>query len=770
MLKKVLVILLFFLLIISVETLRQPLSVPHIKAESIKIEDENKIYLPYISYTSRIQRIEIIPGSLLLTQSNETRLLNAQAYGYDGNPIVANFIWVSSHPEQVSINASGQVTSLTLVGSAQITASAEGVTSTPILITIGEPTAGTILINDEQIVSQPELVQQDNQSFAQYKLTLEGDIQLFPDILLLGTGDIPLAGKVISSQFIGNNTEVILQTVPLSDMFQNLSINETFNINELETIVGENIPLTAQIESIRNGKTTFSIPEISPKITSIFSPNYEWEMGPFECESSSSGNGIFSQDDLITIEVIKDLDLDMIIDINNGELDRFLFILEGTISASMSGGLHGPSRLEGAVNCKAELYRVIIPVGGYLTLFIRPEVILGLGFGAEGTITDTQIRNLSLEGFAGANLVYGFDYHNGIYETFEEFNGTHDVSMDLSGLSGYPSGFQFHFQSDLYFYGFAELAVSAFLFDPLTIIEAQFGPKFEADLSYLEDQAMGDTDPSYYMLFLHGNIGLGEDLTELFQRLSGQSESITSSVGWNIPLSESPKGELLADKLDYVPYEDIVLTVDLDPETLSWPFIDYNVDRVDFYRFCGECLYHPVSLLGSIYPEEDGQVHFKYFPWKASDTQIGEQTFFAFVRSKVLTSPLLIASTSVTVAESPFPGEVTLSCDTFSNLGHYNRFEITASITDPHPLRRGYLWLEVTSISDPVNGLNDPLVIIDYGESIGVKEGIAQCTNFNCSGGSIDFVVDKLTIYRDGGSTLEITDSLPVGQTVSCDF
>lgn len=91
--------------------------------------------------TNSVSSIQIIPGNTLLSL-NFTRSFTAIALDANGNALnVTNFSWASSDPSVTSVT-DGQVTAKKL-GSSQITASANGITSAPVNITVLEA-VGTV--------------------------------------------------------------------------------------------------------------------------------------------------------------------------------------------------------------------------------------------------------------------------------------------------------------------------------------------------------------------------------------------------------------------------------------------------------------------------------------------------------------------------------------------------------------------------------------------------------------------------------------------------
>ena len=106
-----------------------------------------------------ISRIEVSPTGMLLTEINDTEQLSAQAYD-ENDQIIPDivFTWSSNDAPTVSIDSNGLVTAQSALGSAQITAVAEGVKSPPVTALVALPVADAVLIDDAQVVMAPTLV------------------------------------------------------------------------------------------------------------------------------------------------------------------------------------------------------------------------------------------------------------------------------------------------------------------------------------------------------------------------------------------------------------------------------------------------------------------------------------------------------------------------------------------------------------------------------------------------------------------------------------
>jgi uncharacterized protein YjdB len=88
----------------------------------------------------------LLPGVGLQAQLT-AHVVDAQGAA---SPVTAT--WTSSAPAKVSVDASGQLLAKA-IGSAQITAEAGGMRSTPTVVTVAEPASGAVIVSDQQVVS-----------------------------------------------------------------------------------------------------------------------------------------------------------------------------------------------------------------------------------------------------------------------------------------------------------------------------------------------------------------------------------------------------------------------------------------------------------------------------------------------------------------------------------------------------------------------------------------------------------------------------------------
>ena len=106
-----------------------------------------------------VARVEVTPKAVLLSGAGESETLSVTAYNAAGQLVstssaaaLSSLTWTSNKPADVSIDADGILTSHASLGSAQIVAEVDGVSSAPVLVTVAQPAAGAVLVDDTQVV------------------------------------------------------------------------------------------------------------------------------------------------------------------------------------------------------------------------------------------------------------------------------------------------------------------------------------------------------------------------------------------------------------------------------------------------------------------------------------------------------------------------------------------------------------------------------------------------------------------------------------------
>ncbi|MGL4611807.1 MAG: G8 domain-containing protein [Trueperaceae bacterium] len=173
--------------------------------------------------------ILVSPGNLTLAQ-NDTRTLEAIVTDSSNNPVTTSVTWVSSHPTVVSIDSNGVVTAVNL-GDATITTSAQGVSSSPVSITVanrwsnpqtwesgvnpGENAEVVILKDKTILLDEPppnlkNLTIDGTPVFDEQALSLNADWIVIHGVLKIGSESEPFAHKATLTLGADNANEDIM--------------------------------------------------------------------------------------------------------------------------------------------------------------------------------------------------------------------------------------------------------------------------------------------------------------------------------------------------------------------------------------------------------------------------------------------------------------------------------------------------------------------------------------------------------------------------------
>jgi WD40-like Beta Propeller Repeat len=535
-------------------------------------------------------RVEISPGTALLTDLGETRKLTAQAFDASGGTVAGSPTWTSSSPESVTVGADGTITAVAF-GSAQVVAEVGGVKSVPAMVIVATPAAGATLVTDEQV---KELAAVDEDS---YEATFEGLTPVIGD-LLVGTGEEPIAGKVR----LVDGAKVTIDLVPLPELFPSLSIEETIDLSSAPVQVRAEI--AALYDIVRDGDTFTFTPkpdfmDLLPKTSvaedfqlvgyregpaagganpAAAAPTGTYMLPFEECETLLTGATAntfplqLAEPPSFTMAISPSLDIAWT---PQDELVRWLIRAEP--KATLNAGIKLNAQVEGKIECKATFFEYRIPIGGPLSWFLSGLVPVGLGFALDGKILlasatiggKVEASTTTTLGIACA-IVCGLVHEMG------------EVKLVPTWTFAAPSVANIRIQPSFEAYGFVKAKVGNPIFTELGIdmAQAKMGGTFGADWAPRVSQIADKAYSSEYKLTLEAGVSAGKRLGELAARLG--IDSITA-LGLKISkdINHSPTAKVSLDKSSYAAGETVVATITFDPpENLRILELAYNVDRV----------------------------------------------------------------------------------------------------------------------------------------------------------------------------------------------
>ena len=589
-----------------------------------------------------IAKVVIAPQSVLLTNPNQSKMLSATAYDSNGNILDKKISWTSSHSDIVAIAVDGNASAQGIIGSTTITAEVDGVKSAPVMMLVTEIVGGAIQISDEQVKSDITLVDPTHpvDIGTQYKVTLSGIVQPQDGDMIIGTGEMPVGGRVVTSTITPDGIEVILELVTLDNLFMQLKIDESMDLSKVEPVIDANVSNYYTMQENADGSLSFI-----PIVTFTAAVYREFDIGPFECKIEGTGNiPPFSFSNPVTdIHLERNIGLDFIYDASHGGLQKAA--ITGEIEGKYKAKPELTEALAAKISCGHDFFSIPMPpLPGVIGAVLGFEIPVGIGFELGGQI---QFRSTTIS--IDAHVHYLAEA--GIQcDEFAGCSSLHSLTDDHSGLdinlsTQYPED-GVRIKPELSGYISAKLAARIGLRCPppwrctgasttFELVEAKAGLKQGADLAELYAQAEYDNYASEYKLSIFATVGAGADINNYLSRL-GLSGSIFEYQFPEILLATSPKvTKATADQETYSVGDIVTFKVELDPNTVDYSFLGYNVDKISIYRRIpdgqGDFEYNLFFEM----PAVDGQTRFER-DWVFTEDGNITDNYFAFIETKWL--------------------------------------------------------------------------------------------------------------------------------------
>jgi hypothetical protein len=575
-----------------------------------------------------IVRVEVSPGAVLLGAAGQTHALTAHAFNAQNVEVQTTFTWTSSHPDQVTVDATGKLTSVA-IGSAQITAVAGGVTSPATTVLVAETAPGAVTVTDAQVVSVgPVTFNPDDGPGGvgtQYEVRLKG-VSPAPaaGTILLASEGAQVAGKVVSTRDESGTLVATLELRPLYEVLGRYSIDWDLDVAPFggpdvlaapsATAPGTRSSAlsTANDTALQQFNTVDCDATVDAKLASK-----KVSLGP-----TSSLHWIVQEDRP---------------DPNQGPTHvkhalQGQFALVGTVEIGFN-----PSVSVDAT-CKFTLPPIRIAAFGAASVLVMPAIRLGMGLDLHAAL-QVASATVGLTGTVGFQTEIGWECGPGPCQGLATLTEVDDVKPKLQSTDTH--GIQVDLSGRLYAFAGLDLAILGGLGGYFGIAEAQIGPKQSATLADEDDQAQLPDSSSTYKLDLVGSIAPGSGLKAAIKRLiNDDAVSVDLTFQRALPLSTSPRGTMSVDKTQAAVGGPVKFTVDIDPATASYLGIGYNIVSIEFYRVkLGDPEFTPFPDL-EIFPSASNQTHFEK-SWTPRSSDIGMYQFAAFVHTEVHDTGLL---------------------------------------------------------------------------------------------------------------------------------
>lgn len=520
-----------------------------------------------------IARLELAPSAVLLTTVNEWRSLEVRAYDAAGQliPNVAYDLleFVSSSDEQIHMSDFGDVEALVMPGSAVVRVrliADPGVASPPVLVTAAELSTDeeVVVLTDEDIASGPLLI-----DFFERRYQVALTRSLTPGTLILNSGGKPVMGRIVSVDPDAGSgtfwTEV--QLVPLTTLFESLAVSYSFTPEELSALIEEEPPLFASARTLNAmaGHAAASAAQPSARACNL-------EVTASALTGAVSGN------------VTPSFGFDADLAISQGSLERFKMIASGTMDASLRLNAALSAALEAQGSCKQPLARIVVPIGGPLSLLIGARIPVGIT-GSLRLLAQVNGPTVDFAQDIHSVMAVGVHYERGL--GFLPVNQLQILASPLTSDVHVPPS-SLRFKGTAFVGGTAGISLGVFgsgtpLFD---LIDLKGGPLFEARFGEPYDVSTDTAYEAGYELKLIGEAGAGRDIRETLESIFGAvPHPFNATFNTSTTLGVSPKkgAVMKADRAAFTAGDLVTFRVELDPASATFPLLGYNVSEVRVY-------------------------------------------------------------------------------------------------------------------------------------------------------------------------------------------
>lgn len=533
--------------------------------------------------TARAARVEIVQTGVLLTAVGQTRQLQARVLDADGREIERPLRWSSSDPADLAVDDSGLLRAVAANGSSQIVAQADDVASPPLLALTASVTPGALIIDDSQIRQGPQETSPDAEPDFDnsYTVVLAGPDAPALDSLMVGSGSVPLAGRVINTEIVGGDVLVTLQLVSLPELFPDLEINQTLDLSEVPIEVPAEV--MADYTMSREGELFVFSARPDSNTTAKATAKVGGVQGTraFESACVASITGVSNGGNAplpmrIEVPPIFKFSMNPTVDLlytPSRGLERFLVkarpIFQGEVGFKLTAAF------EGKIACKRELFNIPLPIGGPLAFLVGGLIPVGVGLEAGGRITVADVGisdkvevSTTLE--AGLSCQFGdCDFIADLGGPQASFTVKHTPTLNLPGLD------DLRYEPAVELFGYAEAAIGNRFLKSLrfTALEGKFGARLSGSFAPQITQMLATTYQSNYKLSLAAGAKAGVSINSVLQLL-GLTNINLFALELTFDLANSPAGTVTADRAEFRAGEVVNFNVKLDPAKLSFLGLD----------------------------------------------------------------------------------------------------------------------------------------------------------------------------------------------------
>lgn len=531
-----------------------------------------------------VAKVVIEPGSVLLTETGQTRTLVAHAFDASGMEIAGRTVsWSSAAPANLTVSQAGVLRAEVANGSTQITATIDGVVSRPLLAVVTRPAAGASVLDDSDILGEVGETATNGPAGTpgnSLEFVLADGVGV-PAVgsTIVGSGDKPVAGRVVEAVTTAGRTVVRFTPGPLLEVFPELVINEVFQLGPDDVEINPDI--AASYDVVRDGSrldftpkpatgsgpdgsVAGKLPSRAPVGTYALPPfgECEWEGPSFdEVPLSLSLPPVFSLDFEPQVEIVRSA---------SDRIDRWL--VTGPAEFAVEAGLGVKFAFEGTLTCKAELVTLRVPVGGPLSLLVGGLIPVGVGFKMSGELTVAQLEaKTKVSNKANVELGLACPADEGCSIVRELNDSQFELEPELILPGGTTGMDQLRLALGAQLFGYAEVEFGSPLFERLRLeaLDAKAGAGLEGEFAPRFTQVSDTSFKAHYSGKGFVGVEAGTELTGLAARL-GIDEITFLELGLDFPFAASPTGWVRADRARFLAGDEVAFTVQFDAETLEF--------------------------------------------------------------------------------------------------------------------------------------------------------------------------------------------------------
>lgn len=358
-----------------------------------------------------VSRIVLAQDDVLLENVGVSERLSARLLDAQGREVTGAVTWQVEKGAVASVAADGTVTGRS-VGSTIVRATANGLTSAPIVVAVADLKDSVTRVPNERVVSPPVFASgaAPFQLGSRYTVVMRDVSPTAGRLWFSKAADgTPIQGQVVSSRPVANGVEVTLEVVPLGDVFDKLVVNESFELSSEDVTIPEATAAHFGVQRQSNGDLVLT-PNKAPSGDKVGA--LAFNAGPFRCTGSDiEGKILLGSPSFrfnfgrpkVEVEVVIDSNF---IDGQNTSKARFLFTANPSLR--MSSGNHTLVADLNNVEVKCKLregFEQAVPTGIPLVNLeanLIPGIELGGSYGAGRRSFEARL-------YASANVRFGFD-------------------------------------------------------------------------------------------------------------------------------------------------------------------------------------------------------------------------------------------------------------------------------------------------------------------------------------------------------------------------